>query len=299
MLQSIGPIVRLYSEWEVTGLEWLELETERSRRHFLGNNRQVTDYQAACEFVHHWQVVAPWPTKAHSVPLPSLRAAYPLPVEREPGPIWNWKDQMPIDRQAFYGLLGRHHRVLLAPTVLPAFYRAVGRTGDGEDYLIDYADGQLSHLGKQVLDLLVREDCFIQDLRQQLQRRGADCSRLPAALDELRAKLYITHTGVISAGRRYGFIWGLVDRHWSSAVGQAMEISKAVARERVLLSLVTACAYASWRELLRLTGWSELHLRAALQSLLQQGVVRLVDSDQDPNGAAALAGSLLVAGQFS
>lgn len=246
-------------------------QARRADEHFLGNNQEITDYASACTFIERLQVVVPWTTQANPVPLPSLRAAYKQPVDREPGPIWQWKDRLPVEKHAFYGSLARKCKVLLAPAVLPAFYRVSGRTGDAEDYLIDYEAGQLSYLGKQVLDLLAVENCFIKDLREQLQRRGVDIARLSTELDDLREKFYVTHVGVVAEGRSYGFVWGLVDRQWPEAVEQAMHCSKAIARGQVLTALLRAAVLASPRDLLRMTGWNPASFNATLQLLLESG----------------------------
>lgn len=249
-------------------------QTRRAQAHFLGNNQQISDYAAACDFVRRLRVVLPWATKGNSLPLPSLRAAFKQPVQREPGPIWQWKDRMPVEKRAFYGSLPRKCRVLLAPDVLPAFYRASGRTGDAEDYLIDYDEGKLAHVGKQVMDVLSQENCCIQDLRRRLQQRGVDCRRLSSELDDLREKFYVTHVGLVEEGHGYGFIWGWVDRQWPEAVEQGMRLSKAVARGRVLTALLHAAVLAQRKELQRMTGWNQAHFDSALQSLLDDGTVQ-------------------------
>lgn len=251
-------------------------QAKRATEHFLGNNQEIADYETACKFIERRQVVVPWATKANPVPLPSLRAAYKQPVDREPGPIWQWKDRLPVDKRAFYGSLARKCKVLLAPAVLPAFYRVSGRTGDPEDYLIDYEEGKLSHLGKQVLDLLTEENCFIQDLRERLQRRGVDCARLSTELDDLREKFYITHVGVVAEGRSYGFIWGLVDRQWPEAVEQALSMSRVAARGQMLTALLHAAILASPKELLRMTDWSQAYFDSTLQPLLDSGTFQRV-----------------------
>lgn len=257
-------------------MQLADWNAKRTTAHFLGNSQEIADYEAACEFIKNRQVVVPWSTKANPVPLPSLRAAYKQPVDREPGPIWQWKDRLPVEKQAFYGSLARKCKVLLAPDILPAFYRASGRTGDPEDYLIDYEEGKLSHLSKQVLDLLTEENCFIQDLRQRLQQRGVDCARLSTELDDLREKFYLNHVGVLEEGRSYGFIWGLVDRQWPEAVERAMSMSKAVARGQVLTALLRAAVLASPKDLLRMTGWSQAYFNSTLQPLLDSGVFQPV-----------------------
>lgn len=253
-----------------------ELQAIRDRAHFLGNDQEIVSYSDACEFIQERQVVLPWAGKSKQLPLPSLRAAYKRPVTREPGPVWQWKDHLPTERHAFYGNLARGTKVLLHPNVLPAFYRASGRTGDPEDYLVDYEEGKLSYVAKQALDLLSVEPCFIQDLRRLLGQRGVDCTRLAGDLDDLRSKFYIGHVGVVEEGRRYGYIWDLVDRAWSQLIPTALSMTRAEARVQVLVALLHASVLASARDLQRMTGWTQPQFDSAMQRLWADGVVQQV-----------------------
>ncbi len=254
-----------------------EWQAVRDRAHFLGNDQEIADYAGACEFIRQLQVVLPWVTKGKQLPLPSLRAAYKRPVTREPGPVWQWKDRLPTEKHALYGNLARGSKVLLYPSVLPAFYRASGRTGDPEDYLVDYEEGALSYVAKQALDLLCVEPCFIQDLRRRLGQRGVDCTRLTGDLDDLRSKFYIGHVGVVEEGRRYGYVWDVVDRAWSEIIPLAMSMTRAEARVQVLTALLHASVLASARDLQRMTGWTELQFESAMQRLWTEGTVRQVE----------------------
>lgn len=263
----------------VTGLQMAEWQVVRDRAHFLGNNQEIADYAGACEFIRQRQVVLPWVGKSKQLPLPSLRAAYKREVTREPGPVWQWKDHLPTEKHAFYGNLARGCKVLLHPTVLPAFYRASGRTGDPEDYLVDYEEGKLSYVAKQALDLLTGEStpCFIQDLRRSLSQRGVDCARLAGELDDLRGKFYLSHVGVIEEGRRYGYIWDLVDRAWPEMIPLAVSMSRAEARAQVLTALLHSAVLSSSRDLQRMTGWAQVYFDSAMQGLWAEGAVRQVE----------------------
>lgn len=254
-----------------------ELQSRREELHHLAGCPGILNYEQACGFVHSLRVVMPWSTQGY--PLPSLRSAYKGEVAREPGPIWDWKDKMPLEKRAYYGSLLKKGKVLLEPAIVPAFYRSSGRTGDPEDYLVDYGEGTLSFLGKQVMDVVRQGPILGQDLKLRLKQLGVDARRLTAELDELQSRFYITKVSVVNEGRRYGYVWGLVDEAWPEVIPVAMSMSKADARSEVVHSLVHASVFASGEEVVRMTGWPEARVHDALQRLQETGRVSRVAGD--------------------
>lgn len=250
-----------------------ELAARRLSRQMRNGEAWVTDYADACRYVEELGVVMPWSTKGY--PLPCLRAVFRGEVKREPGPIWDWKDVMPLEKKAYYGALLRHGKVLLAPRLAPAFYRASGRTGDAEDYLSDYDEGTLPRLGKQVVDILRNGPCLTQELRQRLKQAGADTNHLQQDLDELQARFYITKAGVTDNG---GYVWGLVDDCWPELASAVKGQSKPEARADVVLALLHAAVYLRPADIDRMTGWGSVRIEQALARLERQGLVsRLAD----------------------
>lgn len=255
-----------------------ELAARRFSRQMRDGEPWVTDYAGACSYVEEQGIVIPWSAKGY--PLPCLRAVFRGEIKREPGPIWDWKDRMPLERKAYYGALLRHAKILLAPRLAPAFYRASGRTGDAEDYLSDYDEGTLSRLSKQVIDVLRDGPCLTNELRERLKKLGADVGHLQQDMDELQARFYITKADVLDNGKQYGYIWGLVDESWPELAAAAKSRAKPEARADVALELLRAAVYLKAADFGRMVGWGKERIAAALSTLEMRGVVgRLADED--------------------
>lgn len=254
-----------------------ELAARRRCRQMRDGEPWVVDYADACGYVEEQGIVMPWSTQGY--PLPCLRAVFRGEVKREPGPIWDWKDRMPLEKKAYYGALLRHGKVLIAPRLAPAFYRASGRTGDAEDSESDYEDGSLSRLGKQVIDTLRDGPCLTNELRVRLKRGGADIKRLQQDMDDLQARFYITKADVVDNGKQYGYIWGLVDVAWPELAAQAKEWSKADARGAMALALLQAAVYLKPAELDRMTGWGRDLAERVLTSLVARGAADRTSAD--------------------
>jgi hypothetical protein len=258
-----------------------ELERLRLQRQLKDRGPWITDYDQACAYVEKMGVVMPWTTAGY--PLPSLREIYSGEVTREPGPVWDWKDRMPVEKKAFYGALLRKGKVLLAPRLVPAFYCASGRVGDPEEYQVDYEDGTLSYLAKQTMDALQAGPLRSRDLRKKLKLIGCDTKGLEKDLDELQNRFYVTKLDVDANG---GYVWGLVDQGWHDVPRRAAELTRPMARAEVALSLLSAAFCLTAKELEKMIGWTETITNSTLGMLVSQGKAR---PSEDEDGLFSLA----------
>ncbi|MGE5560541.1 MAG: DNA glycosylase AlkZ-like family protein [Chloroflexota bacterium] len=250
-----------------------QLIARRNRHQLRDGVPFIADYEAACAYVEELGIVMPWSAKGY--PLPCLRTVFRGEVKREPGPIWDWKDQMPLEKRAYYGALLRHGKVLLAPRLAPAFYRASGRTGAAEDYLSDYEEGTLPRTSKQIVDILSDGPCQTPGLRTRLKQVGADTSRLQQELDELQARFYVTKAGVTPGG---GYLWGLVDEGWPELPASARGWTKPEARADVVVALLHAAVFLRPADIERMTGWGKQRVDQVLDALSRRGrIVRAGD----------------------
>ena len=235
----------------------------------------VADYEDACRLVDALGMMVPWAVKG--CPLPSLADAWRNGPNGVPGPewttpVWEWKDQMPAEKRAYYGSLLRKGKLLLATRLVPAFYRAAGRTSDAEDYLIDYEEGQLSFVGKQIIDALQEEPRSIQELKATLGRQGVDLKGLTACLDELQSRFYIAKIDIVQ-GSSYGYVWDLVDRAWPEVVAPALAMSRGEARSEVVGAVIKAAGAISEKDLIKLVPFRPQQVQDSLKLLGQRGVV--------------------------
>ena len=62
---------------------------------------------------------------------------------------WNWKDDIPDRKEAWYGKIIKGKPAFISLADLPAFYALSPNYGELDDYLEAYADGLLSTEGKR------------------------------------------------------------------------------------------------------------------------------------------------------
>jgi hypothetical protein len=197
-------------------------------------------------------LLLPWPRAR--IELPSWREAYSLPVDREPGPIWRWKEVLPQQRKGYYGKLLRKGPCLVSLSQLPYFYSMAQRNGEREEYLYNYRMGRLSALGKQVMDHLFEKwPLTTFQLRERLLLTTREThSQLNRALDELQAGMFAC---VVAASdedeREYTYYWGPVDQAFPESVAAADEVSSSEAAARLIgtyVRTVVSCQkeYPAW-----------------------------------------------------
>ena len=120
--------------------------------------------------------------------------------------LWDWKDQLPRKRLAWYGKFFRGKGTLIAPKILPSLSAAIGTPWTVESSEILYSRGLLSAEARRIAAALVAEGalptlalrhaCGFSDKRGNV--------RFKKAMQELQAKLLVTHFG---AKKEEGAAW--------------------------------------------------------------------------------------------
>ena len=190
---------------------------------------------------------------SRGIALPSLWEAQGRKVIKGPtwdadmARLWEWKDQLPRRRRAWYGKLIRGKGTLVASRLLPHFSAAMNTPWELDAAETLYSRGRLSPEALKIARVLrdqgpqptlaLRYAAGFEDVRRN--------ARFKKAMTELGARLLITHFGT---KKEEGAAWPstvyeLVPRAFSRLSKRARELSAEGARreiERAYLSLSLA-----------------------------------------------------------
>ena len=187
--------------------------------------------------------------------------------------LWEMKQVLPSERTVYYGKLLLHRPTMLSLDILPYFYALSGRTGERNEYQRAALRGELSSMGRRIMDAFGgRSHLSTRQLRQALQRGGQlGHAGFAQAMSELQSKMYIAKSE--EDRRPYSFTWSPVRVLFSAQVRKARHITAEQAR-RVILEQhfrnQLTCTVAGIRRVFR---WSRQEVYQALGALLRRGVI--------------------------
>jgi hypothetical protein len=253
--------------------------------------RRVRTPAGALRFVDELGFCFFWPIKGFS--LPDLFQAIAgreraVPMEHDDPDIsrcWNWKDQALSKRQWYYGKLLAKRATLIALGELPYFYALSSNYGDPDDYLEEYAAGQLTADAKAVYEALLHHGALdTVRLRRESHLAAENAkTRFDRALVDLQAGLKVIPVGVAEAGAwRYAFVYELVTRHFPGLAEQARAITRREARARLVSRYVANTVAVRRAELERafaVLKWTKGEWEATLAELLDQRQIVLTRID--------------------
>lgn len=235
----------------------------------------------AREFVEARGFIYFWPIK--DILLPSLWQAVagdrPVAAEHDdPGHItWSWKDRSLSERWWYYAKVLRGKATLISLDVVPCFYALSENYGDPDrDYLDQYRDGLLSHEAKRIYETLLEEGPLdTVNLRRKIHMTSkASNSPFERALTFLQRDFKILPVGVAQTGAwRYSFIYECVHRWYPWLPERARPISRARAREHLLKLYFRSLGAARLADVRKLFRWPRRETDAALQALLETGIL--------------------------
>ena len=151
--------------------------------------------------------------------------------------LWEWKDQLPRRRRAWYGKLFRGKGKLIAARLLPHFSVAAGTPWELRAAEILYTRGLLSPAARKIAGLLVREGP-LPTLALRYRCGFADAranARFKKAMAELECRLLVTHFGTQEEeGAAWpSTVYELVPRAFARLAGRARSLSAEEARRAI------------------------------------------------------------------
>jgi len=235
-----------------------DLDALRRYRAWQTPSKSVTDLDSAVQMLNDTGFLLPW--RRRGIDLPTWRDAYPYPVEREPGPIWRWKEVVPQQRKGFYGKVLRRGPCVVSLECLPCFYALAQRAGEREEYLYSYQMGRLSSVAKQVMDSLIAHwPLSTYELRDRLLLKTREGhATLNRALDELQATMFACMVMASDEeDREYTYYWAPVDEAFPCSVRQAQDISSVDAARALVSRYVKTMVFSPRSYPVWLLGLSE------------------------------------------
>lgn len=193
---------------------------------------------------------------------------------------WNWKDQIPAHKEAWYGKLIRGKPTFISLCDLPAVYALSNNYGELDDYMEAYSDGLLSQEGKAIYETLLAEGPLpTSTLRKAcgLAGGGDNARRFERAIVELQSGLKIVKSGISDANRwKYCYVYDLLLR-WLPKLGeQAREHSSRSAMRHVITRYLQSNLAAPALLFPRLFGWDAGVTLRIVDEMLQDNTLQAV-----------------------
>jgi len=189
------------------------------------------------------------------------------------GPVWGYKDALPLKREVFYGKVLRHKPTFISLRMLPYFYALFGSPNPEEDYLEDYRRGALSQEAKDIFECLLRSGSLPNTLLRgevgMLDK--ARKYRFERAMSELQSTLRIVKVDVSDDGT----VWDLFSRWMPEAIEAASIIERKEAMKNTVLTYISDLVVITPKMINRLFAWDPEEVKQVLQLLAQDGQVQL------------------------
>ena len=242
----------------------------------LKSREEAIDYANQRGFLYFWPI--------RGVTLPSLWSAVAgdRPVadaHDDPGHVtWGWKDSLLGERLWYYAKVLRKKATIISLPVVPYFYALSENYGAyDEDYLTLYEQGRLTLEAKTLYETLLNKGPLdTVALRKAARMSSPESeSRFERSLADLQANFMILPIAVTQAGAwHYAFAYELTARYYPELVDQAHAITENTARRYLAGLYFRSVGAAQLRDLTRLFGWSPVQAERAVESLVNEGVLR-------------------------
>ncbi len=189
------------------------------------------------------------------------------------GPVWGYKDAVPLKRKVFYGKVLRDKPTFISLRMLPYFYTLFGSPSPEEDYLKEYQGGPLSQEAKDIFECLLRSGSLPNTLLRgevgMLDK--ARKYRFGKAMTELQSTLRIVKVDVSDDGT----IWNLFSRWMPEVIEASSRIKRKEAMKSIVLTYISDLVIITPKMINRLFGWDPEEINEVLQLLDQDGQVQL------------------------
>jgi hypothetical protein len=187
--------------------------------------------------------------------------------------LWEMKQTLPAEGSVYYGKLLVHRPTMISLEFLPYFYALSGRTGDRDEHVRAALRGELSSMGRRIMDVFRRRSRLsTRQIRQMLQKSGpVGSGSFTLAMNELQSKMYIAKGD--EDRRPYSITWVPVRILFAAQVRKSRHISSEQARRVILEQHFRnqgVCTLPGIRKVFR---WSRQEVYQVLGDLLRRGII--------------------------
>ena len=221
-----------------------------------------------------------------NLPLPDLWSAINGQERRIPrhhhdwalGKTWEWKDEIPSRKEAWYGKIIRGKPAFISMQDLPAVYALSPNYGELDDYLEAYADGLMSNEAKSVYEVLLAEGPLSTSALRKaagLGGGGDAARRFERAIVELQADLKIVKSGTSDDNRwKYCYVYDILLRWAPDLAEQARQYNSRTAMRHLVDRYLQSSIAAPAQLFPRLFGWDPGVTSRVIEEMLQDGALR-------------------------
>jgi hypothetical protein len=265
-------------------VNYADIANVRRAHYRLHSDLKVKSRNEAVRFINDVGVALLFP--GDNLPLPDLWSAINgcerrLPKHHHDWALhrtWEWKDDIPSRKEAWYGKIIRGKPAFVAMEDLPALYALSSNYGELDDYLEAYADGMMSNEAKTVYEVLLAEGPLpTSTLRKAsgLGGGGENARRFERAIVELQADLKIVKSGTSDSNRwKYCYVYDLLLR-WAPDLGeQARQYNSRSATRHLAGRYLHTSIAAPPRIFARLFGWDDGVTGRIIDEMLEDGSLR-------------------------
>jgi len=274
---------------ESTGLRtvtFTDIENLRAPHYRQTADLKVRTQAEAVRFIKDVGIALLFP--GDNIPLPDLWSAInghrrQIPKHHHDwalGKTWDWKDNIPTRKHAWYGKLVRGKPAFVSLDDLPAIYALSDNYGELDDYLEAYRDGLLSKEGKEIYEALLSEGpVSTAQLRKLTGMAGGgdNARRFERAITELQSGLKIVKAGVSEDNRwKYCYVYDILLR-WAPNLGeQARAYSGRTAMRHIITRYLQSSIAAPPALFPRLFGWDAGVTERVIKEMLAEGALQSV-----------------------
>ena len=249
----------------------------------------------AIQFVNDRKFIFFWPISG--IPFPSLWTATagnrPVPNNHDdPGHItWRWKDAL-LDKKVWYYAKILRNKSTIVSLELVDHFIALSNTasqGMGEfEYL--FRIGKRSRLELEIFSQLTQFGPL--DAISLKQRASRTLSFSPGEYDRallcLQRQFNILPTGISENGRwHFAYLYDTIDHYYPQKLNVADQITKDVAREKILTAVIQSNGVSTITEMKKLLDWELVDIQHTLDALQSNGKIFPVQKAQDSQSAFA------------
>ena len=273
----------------------LEIEKYREVTYQYLPHLKLMSESEAIQFVNDRKFIFFWPISG--IPFPSLWTATagnrPVPNNHDdPGHItWRWKDAL-LDKKVWYYAKILRNKSTIVSLELVDHFIALSNTasqGMGEfEYL--FRIGKRSRLELEIFSQLTQFGPL--DAISLKQRASRTLSFSPGEYDRallcLQRQFNILPTGISENGRwHFAYLYDTIDHYYPQKLNVADQITKDVAREKILTAVIQSNGVSTITEMKKLLDWELVDIQHTLDALQSNGKIFPVQKAQDSQSAFA------------
>ncbi len=281
---------------DIPVINYTEVIEARVAPYRLHSDLKIKTRREAVQFINDVGIALLFP--GDRLPLPDLWSAINgqergIPKHHHDWALhktWDWKDDIPTHKEAWYGKIIRGKPAFIAFNDLPALYALSSNYGELDDYLEAYADGLMSSEARTIYELLLKEGPLPTSTMRKatgMSGGGDNARRFERAITELQADLKIVKAGTSDANRwKYCYVYDLLLR-WAPNLGeQAREYNSRKAMRHLITRYLQTSQAAPPTAFSRLFGWDPSITQRTIDEMLQDGALRSIRVMNAPGSTA-------------